>query len=77
MKTILLLLLAFALPATAAPKKRVVTTFTIIADMAGETIANAGTVQIALDSQSYTSNNMCGPVSVASDSFGLFRRSGT
>ena len=45
MKTILLLLLAFALPATAAPKKRVVTTFTIIADMARNVAGDAADVE--------------------------------
>jgi manganese/iron transport system substrate-binding protein len=45
MKNILLLLLALALPAVAAPKKRVVTTFTIIADMARNVAGDVADVE--------------------------------
>jgi manganese/iron transport system substrate-binding protein len=45
MKTILLILLTFTLPAVAAPKKRVVTTFTIIADMARNVAGDAAEVE--------------------------------
>jgi manganese/iron transport system substrate-binding protein len=45
MKNILLILLALALPAMAAPKKKIVTTFTIIADMARNVAGDAAEVE--------------------------------